>query len=98
MNTIGMIEVYKYSGYWVFDDAVHGLVREAFVAGADTLIDNMVTDIPNAESGFICVFSKNPFPTCQYTLKLKTRGNEITGNWYNCEELGIDGWLCGSLY
>ena len=98
MNTIGMLEVYKYSGCWVFDDAAQGLVREAFVSGADTLIDNMVADIPNAESGFICVFSKNPFPTHQYKLDLKTRGDEIIGNWYTCKELEIDGWLCGSLY
>jgi hypothetical protein len=98
MNTIGMIEVYKFNGYWVFDDAATGLSREAFVAGADMLIDNIVADIPNAETGFICVFSKNPFPTYQYKLKLKTRGDDISGNWYTCEELEIDSWLCGSLY
>lgn len=98
MNTIGLIEVYKYNGMWVLDDEATGLYREPFVSGADTIIDNMVKDIPNAEEGFICMFSKNPFPTYQYELKLKTRGNEITGNWYTCKELAIDGWLCGALY
>jgi len=83
---------------WVLDDEATGLVKEPFVSGADTIIDNMVKEIPNAGKGFLCIYSKNPFPTYQYQLKLKTRGNEITGNWYTCEELGIDGWLYGALY
>lgn len=98
MNTINVITIYNYYGTWVFDDESTGLVREAFVSGADVIIDLMVRDIPNAKQGFTCIFSKNPFPTSQYELKLKTRGNEVQGNWYTCEALGIDGWLCGSLY
>ncbi len=98
MNTIGMIEVYKYNGIWVLDDEATSLYREPFVSGADTIIDNMVNEIPNAEKGFLCIYSKNSFPTYQYQLKLKTRGNVTTGNWYTCKELGIDGWLCGALY
>jgi len=98
MNTISILEIYKFNGTWVFDDESKDLLREAFVSGADTIIDNMVKDIPNAENGFVCLFSKNPFPSHQYELKLKIRGNEISGNWYTCESLGIDGWLCGSLY
>jgi hypothetical protein len=98
MNAINIIEIYNYHGVWVFDDETTGLNKEAFVSGADLIIDAMVSHIPNAHDGFLCIFSKNPFPSYKYKLELKTRGNEETGNWYVCKALGIDGWLCGALY
>jgi hypothetical protein len=48
MNTLNIISPYRHNGTWVFDDARHGLVREPFISGADTLIDRAVVDIPNA--------------------------------------------------
>jgi hypothetical protein len=47
---------------WVFDDARVGLVQEPFVSGADTWIDRVVADIPDAENGFTLIFSSSPFP------------------------------------
>ena len=38
-NQINVIKPYKYHGQWVFDDPSVDLEREAFVAGADTLLD-----------------------------------------------------------
>jgi len=52
----------KHHGMWVFDDARVGLVQEPFVSGADTWIDRVVADIPNAENGFTLIFSSTPFP------------------------------------
>ena len=49
MNSIRIISPYKYHGQWVFDDPQVGLVREPFVAGADTLIDRATADILDAE-------------------------------------------------
>ncbi len=49
MNAISVISPYKRHGQWVFDDPRVGLVQEPFVAGADTWIDRVVADIPNAE-------------------------------------------------
>jgi hypothetical protein len=57
MNTINVILPYKRHGMWVFDDARVGLVQEPFVSGADTWIDRVVADIPNAENGFTLIFS-----------------------------------------
>ena len=51
MNAINAIWPYKHHGMWVFDDARVGLVQEPFVSGADTWIDRVVADIPNAENG-----------------------------------------------
>jgi hypothetical protein len=57
MNEINVISPYKHLGMWVFDDARVGLNQEPFVAGADTWIDRVVADIPNADRGFALIFS-----------------------------------------
>ena len=49
MNSIRVILPYKYHGSWVFDDPAVGLHREPFIAGIDTMIDQLVADIPDAE-------------------------------------------------
>lgn len=52
MNTINVIAPYKHLGMRVFDDPRVGLSQEPFVSGADAMIDRVVADIPNADSGF----------------------------------------------
>ena len=76
MNEIYVISPYKHDGTWVFDDARVGLLQEPFVAGADTWIDRVVADIPNAEKGFTLI----SFPGHQY--RLDWRRVEADGNWY----------------
>ena len=58
MNAINIITPYKYEGMWVFDDARAGLSKEPFVSGADTMIDRVVADIPDADQGFVMLFSQ----------------------------------------
>jgi hypothetical protein len=96
MNVVSVIVPYKYEGIWVFDDPAVGLVREPFVAGIDTMIDRLVGSIPDATKGFRLLFSSTPFPG--YTIKLKWRREEYAGNWYYCEQLGMEGWLCPALF
>ena len=60
-NAIMVIKPYRYSGTWVFDDPRTGLVREPFVAGVPEMIDVLVADIPDAESGFRLTFSAKPY-------------------------------------
>src|SRR6516162_8024337 len=68
MNSINVIAPYKHHGMWVFDDPRVGLLQEPFVSGADTMIDRVVADLPDAELGFTLVFSATPFPGHQYRL------------------------------
>jgi hypothetical protein len=96
MNAINVIAPYKHHGIWVFDDPRVGLVQEPFVAGADTMIDRVVADIPDAERGFILTFSASPFPGHQYRLDWQ-REDVNGGNWYRSEELDMEGWLCPAL-
>jgi uncharacterized protein DUF6717 len=95
MNAINVIAPYKHHGMWVFDDPRVGLVQEPFVAGADTMIDRVVADIPDAEHGFTMIFSTTPFPGHQY--RLDWRREESGGNIYHAEKLKLEGWLCPAL-
>jgi hypothetical protein len=96
VNAINIISPYRHLGIWVFDDPRVGLVQEPFVAGADTMIDRVVADIPNAERGFTMIFSASPFPGHQYRLEWR-RGDE-GGNWYYAPQLDLEGWLCPALF
>ena len=96
MNAINIISPYRHLGMWVFDDPRVGLVQEPFVAGADTMIDRVVADIPNAERGFTMIFSASPFPGHQYRLEWRRGDGE--GNWYYAPQLDLEGWLCPALF
>ena len=96
VNSLFVIAPYKYEGSWVFDDANAGLTKEPFVSGADTIIDKLVSDIPDADKGFRLLFSAFPFPG--YSIKLKWIREEYDGNWYYCEKYKMEGWLCPSLF
>ena len=95
VNAINIISPYRHLGMWVFDDPRVGLSQEPFVAGADTMIDRVVADIPNAERGFTMIFSASPFPGHQFRLEWR-RGDE-SGNWYYAPQLDLEGWLCPAL-
>jgi hypothetical protein len=95
MNEINVIAPYKYQGLWVFDDPKVGLVQEPFVGGADTIIDNLVSQIPNADNGFAMVFSANAFPGYQYRFEWRRPGR--SGNIYFSPDLNLEGWLCPAL-
>ena len=96
MNAINVIAPYQYHSMWVFDDPRVGLVHEPFVAGADTMIDRVTADIPEANKGFLMVFSATPFPGHQF--KLEWRCADSGGNWYYSPQLDIEGWLCPALF
>jgi hypothetical protein len=96
VNSINVIAPYRYLGMWVFDDARVGLVQEPFVGGADTMIDRIVADIPDASNGFIMVFSAGAFPA--YRFRLEWRRPESGGNVYYSADLDAEGWLCPALF
>jgi hypothetical protein len=96
MNCLIAIHPYKAHGTWVFDDPAVGLRQEPFVSGADTIIDRMVEDIPEAERGFTLVFSAQPFPG--HNAEFEWRRAEMSGNWYYSRALEMEGWLCPALF
>jgi hypothetical protein len=95
-NSILVIAPYRSEGTWVFDDKARGLLKEPFVAGIPEMIDNLVTNIPNARKGFRLLFSAEPFPGAQ--TRLAWRRKDTKGNWYYSEQYKQEGWLCPSLF
>jgi hypothetical protein len=96
MNSMNLIVPYRHEGMWVFDDARVGLDKEPFVSGADTMIDVLVAEIPNAHKGFRLLFSATPFPG--YKVKLEWLREENGGNWYFSPDFQMEGWLCPALF
>ncbi|QIF03726.1 DUF6717 family protein [Roseimicrobium sp. ORNL1] len=96
MNSLFVIAPYKYEGIWVFDDPSVGLVQEPFVSGADTILDVLTEDIPDAANGFRLVFSLDPFPG--YSARFVWNRPEFSGNWYTWPERNMEGWLCPALF
>ena len=95
-NSIFVIKPYKWEGTWVFDDPAVGLTREPFVAGVPALIERATQHIPNAERGFLAVFSAGYFPDAQIVLDwVREDGG---GNVYRWAETGQEGWLCPALF
>jgi hypothetical protein len=95
MNSINVIAPYKHMGFWVFDDPKVGLAQEPFVGGADTMIDRVTADIPDAANGFVLVFSAAEFPDHRFVLEW--RRQEGGGNVYYSHQLDLEGWLCPAL-
>ncbi len=96
MNSIFLLAPYRYEGKWVFDDPHVGLHREPFVFGADTMLDQITSDIPDAQNGFRLLFSAGPFPG--YMARITHRREEYGGNWYFWPEMDVEGWLCPALF
>jgi len=95
MNSLIAIFPYRYRGFWVFDDLAVGLIQEPFVAGEDVIIDRLTAHIPDAAGGFRLLFSATPFPG--YTARLEWQREDLGGNWYFSDTLGLEGWLCPAL-
>ena len=59
------------------------------------MIDRVVAAIPDAQNGFIMIFSSVPFPGHQF--RLDWQRNDGSGNWYRASDLDLEGWLCPAL-
>lgn len=90
-NTIFTIFPYKLNGGWYFDDEHRDLHQEAFVAGADDLLDLVCKGAEKC----IAIFSATPFPNYDLTLTLVKEYEDGSGDYY-CTELKHDLWLCSA--
>ncbi|MEZ6096504.1 MAG: DUF6717 family protein [Pirellulaceae bacterium] len=95
-NSIMTIQPYRHNGTWVFDDLSAGLVQEPFVGGVPEMIDHLVSDIPDPDSGFRLLFSAREFPG--YQCKLIWDRTESGGNYYKMVNPSMEGWLCPALF
>ena len=105
-NSLFTIFPYLYMGTWVFDDASVGLVKEPFVAGADTLLSMIAGE---GVDKITVVFSPSWFPDHQVVVdKMTDEDREKYGvanehhltNWgtYYLEKTRDHKlWLCPAL-
>ncbi|MFO0965134.1 MAG: DUF6717 family protein [Gemmataceae bacterium] len=91
------VEPYRTAEGWAFDDPRVGLVAEPFVGEINVMLDRLVAGLPDASNGVRLLFSAEPFSGQQATLTW-LRADAVEGNWYRCEEMGIEGWLCPALF
>ena len=91
-NSIFTIIPHKLDGQWVFDDESTELYKEAFVAGADDLLEIL----SDGKDSVVMLFSEEPFP--EYTVRIEYIGPELGGSNYFCEEYNHKLWLCSALF
>lgn len=95
--TLFTIYPYLFKGMWVFDEPRLGLDKEAFVQGADTIIDFIGKEFPSYEDGFTVTFSNEPmYGTTGYILSFIK--SENGGSWYHLDRTELQGWLCPALF
>jgi multidrug efflux pump subunit AcrA (membrane-fusion protein) len=93
VNSIMELAPYRTAnGGWAFDDARVGLVREAFVSGADTLLSRLAR--PEQESVRL-LFSASQFPEARQLLRV---GAQYGGTVYCDVQTKLVLWLCPALF
>ena len=101
-NSVFVLQPYWYNGTWVFDDKSKGLDHEAFVAGAELIITEMVKEaklnMAKAKKGFKLIFAPTPFPDYLALLLHDGESEGGFGNYYMCDKYNIRGWLCPALF
>lgn len=99
MNSIFAIAPYEWNGLWVFDDAERGLLKEPFVAGADTMIETSAMLFLGRKTDFVILFGSVPFPGNQIVLQWDR--HESGGDVYkSCTPGMMEGeecWLCPAM-
>lgn len=107
-NCVTTIHPYVYHGQWVFDDESRGLDKEAFVSGADSIMDMLYLTARGAEEAFIpdeaqfsLRFSDTAFKGHKYKFDWVEDNdmeyNDDQWNHYIEQTTGISGWLCPAL-
>jgi len=93
-NSLFTINPYIFNNMWVFDDEAVGLVKEAFVAGADLLLDVVQNRFGR---GFSLTFSNQELPEYDYCLDYQGEGVG-KGSDFIEQTTKIKAWLCPALF
>jgi len=97
--TIYAVKLYKLNNIqWVFDDPERNIIAEAFVAGADTLVDKVLEENNlDPEGDLILLFSTKFFPPNDdtYKITISHKPEPGGGTSYNCNDHDL--WLCDTL-
>ena len=92
---IHAIEPFRYHGLLFLRDSAVDLHQQSLVSGAYIMMEKLARAIPDAEAGFVLLFSAAPFPG--YQVHLEWQRSQSGGYWYHSRELREDGWLTPAL-
>jgi len=87
---------YFFKKTWVFDNKKLNLDKEAFVQGADVIIEYISHYIEGAKDGFALTFSSERMINSHYSLTFIK--SEMGGSWYQLDGTDLQGWLCPALF
>ena len=91
-NTIMTIKMWKEENTWMFNDDIHGLIREPFVGETNQALDF----IANGSNPTTILFSASDFPGA---VKLFTAPvQEYGGATFICEQIKAKCWLCSAMW
>mgnify|MGYP003632183123 CR=1 FL=1 len=94
-NQLNIVHPYMWFDQWVFDDPDVDLVREPFVAGADTMLSHVTKDADRCT----LVFSKESFPTHNFKIKRSSIKAPVGTNYIYDTPMGsLNVWLCPALF
>ena len=105
MMSIYSVKLYKLNELqWVFDDPAKNIYREAFVSGADTLIDKIIGEY-DKNANYTLQFSTKDFPGSIMINLIENpmEWDEVpeitdTGSWWvTAQEEPHVLWLCDTL-
>lgn len=100
-GTLTLIVYKNERNQWVFDDSDVGLVQEAFVAGADEIMDKLTENYVDTADSRFTLHMREAIPEenaieCIHSQHLS---HDILGgsDYYTCAALGRRIWLCPNL-
>jgi hypothetical protein len=86
-----VINVYKDSRAWVFDDREHGILQEPLVFGMELLLERFALTLPSPGNKFQLFFSDQRLPDSMGVLIRE--GADADGYWYYSESYDLRGWM-----
>jgi hypothetical protein len=99
------LSVYKNAmEQWVFDDSDVGLVQEAFVAGANEIMDKLTEHYVDTADSRFTLHMREAIPedvtNAIECIHSEHVSHDILGgsDYYNCSALNRRIWLCPNLY
>jgi len=99
-KTINAVKLYKLNDLqWVFDDPSKNIWQEAFVNGADTLIDIIIGKY-SSNNNYVLLFSDKPFQDSVkiYLNRHQDKDPKTNGTHWTQKNLNRQLWLCPTLF
>jgi len=107
-QSVFSVKLFKLNGIqWVFDDDTLGIKDEAFVMGADDLIDRYMDEVLggyNINKKYVMNFSTNDLGINSWSIhkmkknQMPTKSQRVLGSNWECKHPKATLWLCPTFF